>query len=84
LNLDLEAPVNYRKGKIVNLGNPVNRKKIPFWNWVAENVHSRDKLDFLPKIPDFSLLSATSEAILAFNYSFLDKYGVRWSRDHNF
>jgi len=31
------------KGKI-NLGSPVNRHRIPFWNWVATNIFDSDTL----------------------------------------
>ena len=37
LNLQMFAPISL-KGSLINLGSPVNHRKIPFWNWVAENI----------------------------------------------
>ena len=77
-NLRVMAPIRIR-GKIVNLGSPVDRHIVPFWVWVAQNIYCKETLATLTslQVPYFPVHSSTNvdqstAAILACNFAFLD------------
>jgi hypothetical protein len=52
------APLSF-KSSVCNLGSAVNRRKIPFWNQVAENVFDLNTLIMLSQ--NVKMIKVTAE-----------------------
>jgi hypothetical protein len=80
-NLKQFAPLSL-KGVLFNLGSPVDRRRTPFWHWVAQNIFEAEKLQFV--VNTVANLKVTAEvveepsmiALLNLNTAFLDYFGM--------
>lgn len=67
---------------MINLGSPVDRRRTPFWHWVASNIFDANQLSFVSsKVAPLKIVAETIDepsviALLNLNTSFLDKYGM--------
>ena len=86
LNLLLGGVVKFlsQEGEYFGFGSPLDRRAIPFWQWVAANIKDASLLDMVAKVkiqtaaPLKNGLSPTEEALLSLNIGFLKRFPLQW------
>lgn len=90
LNLKLLAPISVF-GSIT--GSPVDRSRIPFWNWVAKSIFDSETLTLIKQSAgpitevhplEASGMTPVKDALLAHNFKFLREFGFEYPSDAAF